>query len=57
MSKNMKQGIVFQKDFIIQQLLKLNCFKSSDNRQLYELSLPELESEYKLVKEKHHSIS
>lgn len=53
----MKEGILFQKDFIIQQLLKLNCFKSSDDRQLYELTLPELESEYKLVKEKHHSVS
>ncbi|WP_226529436.1 Fur-regulated basic protein FbpA [Metabacillus niabensis] len=57
MGKNMKEGIVFQKDHIIQQLLKLNCFKSSDDRQLYELTLPELECEYKLVKEKHHSIS
>ncbi|MBU7595354.1 Fur-regulated basic protein FbpA [Metabacillus halosaccharovorans] len=57
MGKNMKEGILFQKDFIIQQLLKLNCFKSSDDRQLYELTLPELESEYKLVKEKHHSVS
>lgn len=57
MGKNMTEGIVFQKDLIIQQLLKLNCFKSSDDRQLYELTLPELESEYKLVKEKHHSVS
>ncbi|WP_078431389.1 Fur-regulated basic protein FbpA [Metabacillus halosaccharovorans] len=57
MGKYMKEGIVFQKDLIIQQLLKLNCFKSSDDRQLYELTLPELESEYKLVKEKNHSVS
>ncbi|MCV9886753.1 Fur-regulated basic protein FbpA [Metabacillus halosaccharovorans] len=57
MGKNMKEGIVFQKDLIIQQLLKLNCFKSSDDRQLYELTLPELECEYRLVKEKNHSVS
>ncbi|PMC40507.1 Fur-regulated basic protein FbpA [Bacillus sp. UMB0899] len=51
-----KEAIVFQKDHIIQQLLKLNCFKSSDDRQLYELTLHELESEYKLITKKHHSI-
>jgi len=55
MGDKMKEAIVFQKDQIIQQLLKLNCFKSSDNRQLYELTLHELESEYKQVMEKHHS--
>ncbi|HZH58244.1 MAG TPA: Fur-regulated basic protein FbpA [Metabacillus sp.] len=49
----MKEAIVFQKDQIIQQLLKLNCFKSSDNRQLYELTLHELENEYKQAREKH----
>lgn len=56
MGENMKEAIVFRKDHIIQQLLQLNCFKSSDDRQLYELTLHELESEYRLVKEKYYSI-
>ncbi len=51
-----KEAIVFRKDYMIQQLLKLNCFKSSDDRQLYELTIQELEIEYRLVKEKHHSL-
>ncbi len=55
MGDKMKEAIVFQKDRIIQQLLKLNWFKSSDDRQLYELTLSELEIEYRLMRKEHHS--
>ncbi|WP_202595361.1 Fur-regulated basic protein FbpA [Halalkalibacter okhensis] len=41
-----------RKEQIIQQLLNKRAYKSSDNRQLYELTLSELESEYSRVSEK-----
>lgn len=34
------------KQLIIQQLLNMAFYKSSDNRQLYELTLQELKHEY-----------
>ncbi|WP_226671209.1 Fur-regulated basic protein FbpA [Metabacillus litoralis] len=42
-------GETLKKEQTIQQLLRLNCYKSSDNRQLYELTLSELENEYNLL--------
>lgn len=35
-----------KKNYLIGQLLHLNCLTSADGRQLYELSTPELESIY-----------
>lgn len=41
------------KEKVIQKLIKMNRYKSSDDRQLYELTLPELENEYKTVKSRN----
>ncbi|MFD2216026.1 Fur-regulated basic protein FbpA [Metabacillus endolithicus] len=42
-----------KKEQVIQQLLRLDYYKSSDNRQLYELTLSELENEYRAVTGHH----
>ena len=39
------------KEELIAQLLHRDCFKSSDDRQLYELTIDELEREYQAVLE------
>lgn len=44
------------KEKMIQKLLKMKRYKSSDNRQLYELTLPELENEYKIVESRNNAI-
>ncbi|WP_445487626.1 Fur-regulated basic protein FbpA [Niallia sp. 03133] len=40
-----------EKEQLISQLLQLEWYKSADNRQLYELTVNELETEYQLVAE------
>ncbi|GKU83043.1 hypothetical protein NCCP28_24390 [Niallia sp. NCCP-28] len=39
------------KEELIAQLLHMDCFKSSDDRQLYELTIDELQREYQAVME------
>ncbi|WP_257351026.1 Fur-regulated basic protein FbpA [Pseudalkalibacillus decolorationis] len=44
---NKVKVIMNRKEQLIQQMLKLESYKSTDDRQLYELTLSELEYEYK----------
>ena len=53
MGEIFKKAIRLKKEQVIQQLLRLDYYKSSDNRQLYELTLRELESEDKVVTGHH----
>ncbi|WP_232718526.1 Fur-regulated basic protein FbpA [Bacillus sp. FJAT-45037] len=46
MSKRIKKFVTDQKEQLIQHLLQLGAYKSSDGRQLYELALDELKMEY-----------
>ncbi|WP_084822113.1 Fur-regulated basic protein FbpA [Bacillus sp. SA1-12] len=47
MKKTSNKAILNQKEQMIQQLLALEFYKASDDRQLYELTLRKLEKEYK----------
>jgi len=47
MDQILKNVIQKRKEHIIDQLLKFESYKSLDGRQLYELTLKELEFEYK----------
>lgn len=49
MGELFKKAIKQRKEQTIQLLLKLDCYKSTDNRQLYELTLSELENEYTVL--------
>jgi hypothetical protein len=49
MKKTSNKAIMNQKEQMIQQLLEREFYKASDDRQLYELTLHELEKEYKTV--------
>ncbi|MEC2076702.1 Fur-regulated basic protein FbpA [Metabacillus fastidiosus] len=53
MRKVFKNNILSRKELIIEQLLELKSYKSSDNRQLYELTLSELEYEYEKLCDKY----
>jgi Fur-regulated basic protein A len=53
MGEIFKKVIRLKKEQVIQQLIRLDYYKSSDNRQLYELTLRELENEYKAVTGHH----
>ncbi|MFT8322248.1 MAG: Fur-regulated basic protein FbpA [Bacillus sp. (in: firmicutes)] len=53
--KYSNEETVLEKEQLISQLLQLNYYKSTDDRQLYELTLNELETEYKIVIEQHYS--
>lgn len=44
--KSLKKSIEHQKDFYKSKLLDTGYFKTSDGKQLYELTLPELEQIY-----------
>ncbi|MBM7605056.1 hypothetical protein JOC75_003060 [Metabacillus crassostreae] len=57
MGELFKKAIKHRKEQTIQLLIKLDCYKSIDNRQLYELTLSELENEYKLLTGRHVSDS
>jgi len=46
MNNNSDKVISNEKQLIIQQLLNMELYKSSDDRQLYELTLQELRHEY-----------
>lgn len=48
--------IIKRKEQLIRQMLKLDSYKSMDDRQLYELTLSELEHEYKKMSENHSNI-
>lgn len=50
---NLKKSIEQQKDFYKSELLEMGYFKTPEGKQLYELSLPELESIYSKEKAKH----
>jgi Fur-regulated basic protein A len=45
-----RRAILSLKEQVIQELLKMKFFKAPDDRQLYELTLNELENEFKALK-------
>lgn len=45
-NKQLEKSIELQKDFYKAELLNMGYFKTPDNKQLYELSLSELEHIY-----------
>lgn len=48
--------IINRKEQLIQQMLKWESYKSTDDRQLYELTLSELEHEYQKMYKDHSNI-
>ncbi|RJS50251.1 hypothetical protein CJ483_23775 [Bacillus sp. PK3_68] len=48
--------IINRKEQLIQQMLKWESYKSTDERQLYELTLSELEHEYQKMYKDHSNI-
>ncbi|AZV42722.1 Protein of unknown function (DUF3940) [Peribacillus asahii] len=48
--KRLNKAIVIQKDFFKAELLNMGYFKTPDGRQLYELSLRDLEHIYQKEK-------
>ncbi|MFI8492200.1 Fur-regulated basic protein FbpA [Peribacillus butanolivorans] len=51
-TNQLNKSIELQKDFFKSELLKMNYFKTPKGRQLYELSLSELESIFDIEKAK-----
>ncbi|TYS59551.1 Fur-regulated basic protein FbpA [Sutcliffiella horikoshii] len=51
MSKMLREAVQNRREFIINQLLIVGVYKT-ENAQLYELCLSDLEREYRLFKEK-----
>ncbi|WP_273129309.1 Fur-regulated basic protein FbpA [Metabacillus sp. HB246100] len=49
MDEGLNQTLSYRKEQVIQKLLNLHHYKTTDDRQLYELTLSELESEYKAL--------
>ncbi|MEK4031386.1 Fur-regulated basic protein FbpA [Pseudobacillus sp. FSL P4-0506] len=52
----LNQVIINRKEQLIQQMLKWESYKSTDDRQLYELTLSELEHEYQKMYKDHSNI-
>lgn len=55
MSKFIQEAIRVKKDYLINELIKMGIYKKGE-RQLYELTLTELEMEYKRQLEDIHQI-
>lgn len=55
LSKFIQEAIRVKKDYLINELIKMGIYKKGE-RQLYELTLTELEMEYKRQLEDIHQI-
>ncbi|WMX57509.1 MULTISPECIES: Fur-regulated basic protein FbpA [unclassified Peribacillus] len=55
-TNQLNKSIVLQRDFYKSELLIMDYFKTPEGRQLYELSLPELESIFDTEKAKVRKI-
>lgn len=53
--KSLKNSIEHQKDFYKSELLEMGYFKTPDGKQLYQLTLPELEQIYLNLKDRKES--